>query len=100
MLDKITVGKFQNIPTPFYYYDLEVLHLTLSTIKKESLNSGYRIHYAVKANANPRILQIISSYGFGADCVSYNEIDAAIKAGFDPSEIVFQICITNRDILF
>jgi len=89
MIDKNTIGKFRNIPTPFYFYDLDVLNETLAAIKKESENSGYKIHYAVKANANPRILKIISSYGFGADCVSYNEIDAAIHAGFDPSEIVF-----------
>ncbi len=89
MIDKNTIEKFQNIATPFYYYDLDVLNDTLNAIKKESLNSGYKVHYAVKANANPRILKIISSYGFGADCVSYNEIDAALKAGFDPTEIVF-----------
>lgn len=89
MIDKKTVEKFSNLPTPFYYYDLEVLNATLGTLKKESQNSGYKVHYAVKANANQRILKLIASYGFGADCVSWNEIDAAIAAGFDPSEIVF-----------
>jgi diaminopimelate decarboxylase len=89
MINKDTISKFRNIPTPFYYYDLDVLNATLNAIKKEALKSGYKVHYAVKANANPRILRIISSFGFGADCVSYNEIDAALKAGFDPSEIVF-----------
>jgi diaminopimelate decarboxylase len=89
MIDRNKIEKFRDLPTPFYYYDLDVLNKTLTTLKKESDNSGYKIHYAVKANANPRILQIISSYGFGADCVSWNEIDAAIKAGFDPGDIVF-----------
>ena len=89
MIDKKTIEKFGNQPTPFYYYDLDVLNATLSTLKKESQNSGYKVHYAVKANANPRILKIIASYGFGADCVSWNEIAAAISAGFDPSEVVF-----------
>ena len=89
MIDKNTLEKFRDLPTPFYYYDLDILNSTLTTLKTESLNSGFKIHYAVKANANPRILKIISSYGFGADCVSWNEIDAAIAAGFNPSEIVF-----------
>jgi diaminopimelate decarboxylase len=89
MIDKNIIEKFGNLSTPFYYYDLDVLNSTLNIIKKESQNSGFKIHYAIKANANPRILKIISSYGFGADCVSWNEIDAAIKAGFNPSEIVF-----------
>jgi diaminopimelate decarboxylase len=89
MIDINTVQKFRDLPTPFYYYDLDVLNTTLNTIRKESQNSGYKVHYAIKANPNPRILKIIASYGFGADCVSWNEIDAAMKAGFDPSEIVF-----------
>ncbi|HPT21465.1 MAG TPA: diaminopimelate decarboxylase [Bacteroidales bacterium] len=91
--------KFRDLPTPFYYYDLDVLRSTLETLKKESDYSGYKAHYAVKANANPRILKIISSYGFGADCVSYNEIAASIAAGFDPSGIVFAgVGKTDKDI--
>lgn len=89
MIDKKIIEKFGNLPTPFYYYDLDVLNSTLNTLKKESRNSGFKIHYAVKANSNPRILKIISSFELGADCVSWNEIDAAMKAGFKPSEIVF-----------
>jgi diaminopimelate decarboxylase len=89
MITKSTLNKFREIPTPFYYYDLDILIPTLESIKKESENSGFKVHYAVKANANPRILKLIASYGLGADCVSWNEIDAAIKAGFNPSEIVF-----------
>jgi len=89
MINKNHIARFRKIHTPFYYYDLDVLKSTLTTLKKETKNSGYKVHYALKANANPRILNIISSSGFGADCVSWNEVDAAIKAGFDPSHIVF-----------
>jgi diaminopimelate decarboxylase len=89
MIDKITTGKLSKIPTPFYYYDLEVLRSTLDIVKKESAASGYKVHYAVKANFNPRILKLISSYGLGADCVSFNEIEAALNAGFSPADIVF-----------
>jgi len=99
MISKNTIAKFKNIPTPFYYYDLEVLKSTLEVVKKESEHSGYKVHYAVKANHNPRILKIISSYGLGADCVSWNEIAAAIDAGFNPSEIVFAgVGKTDREI--
>jgi len=99
MINKITTDKFRKIETPFYYYDLDLLRSTLDVVKKESENSGYKIHYAVKANSNPRILKIISSFGFGADCVSFNEIKAAIIAGFKPSEIVFAgVGKTDKDI--
>ena len=99
MFDNKTIEKFMKIETPFYYYDLDVLRSTLEVVKKESDNSGYKVHYAVKSNFNPRILKIISSYGFGADCVSFNEINAAIIAGFKPSEIVFAgVGKTDKDI--
>jgi len=89
MITRETIEKFRDLPTPFYYYDLDILKTTLDTLKKESLKTGYKIHYALKANPNHRILNLISSFGFGADCVSWNEIDAAIKAGINPAEIVF-----------
>ena len=92
--------KFRQIETPFYYYDLDVLRSTLEVVRKESKFSGFEVHYAVKANPNPRLLRIIASYGFGADCVSYNEIVAAIEAGFKPSEIVFAgVGKTDKEIL-
>lgn len=89
MINKTYLKKFREIETPFYFYDLDLLRSTLQTVKKESENSGYIVHYAMKANPNPRLLKIIASYGFGADCVSWNEIEAAIEAGFKPSGIVF-----------
>jgi diaminopimelate decarboxylase len=99
MINKKTIEKFGEIETPFYYYDLDVLRSTLDVVKKESDYSGFRVHYAVKANSNPRLLKIISSYGFGADCVSFNEIAASINAGFNPSEIVFAgVGKTDKDI--
>ncbi|MDR1343827.1 MAG: diaminopimelate decarboxylase [Tannerellaceae bacterium] len=81
--------KFKAIPTPFYYYDLDLLGKTLDVINKEAGGYDYRIHYAVKANANPRILSLIAGRDLGADCVSGGEIEAAIKAGFNPGDIVF-----------
>ncbi len=89
MIKRSIEKKFREIPTPFYYYDLDVLNETCRKVKEESEKSGFSIHYAVKANANPRILGIIASYGFGADCVSYNEIERAMECGFSPSDIVF-----------
>jgi len=80
----------KQLQTPFYYYDTQVLRATLQTIseEKEALG-GCEVHYAVKANANAKLLNIISSYGLGADCVSGGEIKAALQAGFPASKIVF-----------
>lgn len=84
------IGKFKPLETPFYYYDMELLQKTLDTIKAETGKYGcLHVHYAVKANANPRILSLIASNGLGADCVSGGEIQAALDAGFPADKIVF-----------
>ncbi len=84
------VEKLQSIQTPFYYYDSELLRQTLRDIHEEaSRHEGFVVHYAVKANANPKVLRIIREAGLGADCVSGGEIEASVKAGFPVSKIVF-----------
>lgn len=83
------VNKFRELETPFYYYDVNVLRDTLSCIKKEAGKYNFCVHYAVKANANHKVLSIIRENGFGADCVSGGEVRAAIKAGFPSDKIVF-----------
>lgn len=83
------IEKFK-VQTPFYYYDTRLLRETLKTIKEEAAkHEGFVVHYAVKANANPKLLKIISEAGLGADCVSGGEIEAATKAGFPSSGIVY-----------
>ena len=83
------IEKWGNITTPFYFYDTTLLKNTLEAIKKETDKYNFTQHYAIKANANPRILKLIASYGFGADCVSGGEVRAAIEAGFPADKVVF-----------
>lgn len=84
------VNKFRDLETPFYYYDVNVLRETLSCINKEAGKyNNFCVHYAVKANANHKVLTIIRESGLGADCVSGGEIRAAIKAGFPTNKIVY-----------
>ena len=84
------MDKFKGIETPFYYYDTELLRDTLRAINTEAGEyEGFCVHYAVKANANPKLLNVICQAGLGADCVSGGEIRAAVNAGFPSSKIVF-----------
>jgi len=83
------IDKLKALPTPFYYYDVKLLQDTLDMVKNEAGKYGYHAHYAVKANANPRILSIIAENGLGADCVSGGEVKAALDAGFPADKIVF-----------
>ncbi len=90
MKGQFPINKFSELETPFYYYDTNLLRDTLQSIKNESGKyNKFCVHYAVKANANPKVLSIIRESGLGADCVSGGEIKAAIKAGFPASKIVY-----------
>ena len=54
------IEKLQQIETPFYYYDAELLRKTLCSINEEARkHEGFTVHYAVKANANPKVLRLI-----------------------------------------
>jgi len=89
MFDTNTINRFQQLETPFYYYDLDVLRRTLTACRDASSKYGFHVHYAMKANFNPKVLDMIQSFGIGADCVSGNEVKAAIEYGFDKGNIVF-----------
>ena len=89
MFNEEIISKFNQIETPFYYYDLGLLKKTLDELIQESSKRNYKIHYALKANSNDRILKLISDAGLGADCVSGNEITKAVSTGFKNDEIVF-----------
>lgn len=82
--------RLAQIRTPFYYYDTNILQQTLDKINTEiSKHPNYFVHYAVKANANLKVLKIINQAGLGIDCVSGGEIEQALKAGFPANKIVF-----------
>ena len=90
LIEKKYILRFKGIQTPFYFYNIELLKETLQEIKREiSFHKNYLVHYAIKANANPKLLQLIAQAGFGADCVSGGEIQRALKTRFSPSKIVF-----------
>jgi diaminopimelate decarboxylase len=89
MFSTDTITRFKDLETPFYYYDMGLLRQTLEACKTASDKYGFHVHYAMKANFNPKVLQTIQSYGFGADCVSGNEVTKAIATGFDKNKVVF-----------
>lgn len=85
----INPQELQQHATPLYVYDLNLLRQTLQTAKTEAGKYNYQVHYALKANANAPVLAEMLQYGFGADCVSGNEVKAALKNGFGPKDVVF-----------
>lgn len=89
MLDINTIEKLDKIATPFYFYDIELLEKTVDFVARLAEKHNIKVHYAVKANVERRVLEYISSKGFGADCVSGNEVLHAHDCGFPADKIVY-----------
>ncbi|HEX8377219.1 MAG TPA: diaminopimelate decarboxylase, partial [Pedobacter sp.] len=100
MFHSDTLTRFQSIETPFYYYDLNLLQQTLSACKAAADKYDFHVHYAMKANFNDEVLKMVKAAGFGADCVSGNEVKKAIEVGFSPDKVVFAgVGKSDREII-
>lgn len=87
---KFPLDIFNKADTPCYYYDLSLLRRTLdAAMTAASAHANFRLHYAAKANVDPRVLHEIQARGFGADVVSGGELDAVCEAGFAPESVFF-----------
>ena len=89
MLDINTIERFDKIATPFYYYDMELFRKTVDHVAELACRHDIKVHYAIKANVERRLLEYISGKGFGADCVSGNEVLHAHSCGFPAEKIVY-----------
>lgn len=88
-MTRFPVAEFNDLSTPFYFYDLALLDRTLAEIARTSRDERFKVHYAMKANANPGILRRVQAAGLGVDAVSGGEIQAALDAGFKGAQIVY-----------
>ena len=89
MFNTNTLSRFNALETPFYYYDLNVLRDTLKACTEAAAPYNFHVHYALKANFNTMVLDMVQEFGIGADCVSGNEVKAAVEHHFDKGKIVF-----------
>ncbi len=89
MLSRRIKESLRGLPTPFYLYDMELLGTTLDAIRREADADGYKMHYAIKANNDERILRAVLERGFGIDCVSGNELRLIRRMGFPADSIVY-----------
>lgn len=98
-MTKFDIQSIKEHQTPLYYYDMSLLRDTLDEIRRCTAGRPIHVHYAIKANSNPEILKAISEAGFGADCVSGGEIEAALQSGFKASDIFYAgVGKTDREI--
>ena len=90
MLDINTIEQLEKIATPFYYYDMDLFRNTVDHVAELARKHDLKVHYAVKANVERRLLEYISCKGFGADCVSGNEV-LVLNGSFDTEDDVWTL---------
>ena len=85
MLDKI----LKEFSSPFYLYDEDKIKGKINFLNDLELEFTRKFNFAVKANPNLAILNLIHRCGFGAEVVSAGELFKSLKAGFEPEDIIF-----------
>ena len=88
MFNSKLIQRFNKLNTPFYFYDIDLLDKTILSLKK-SLDLNYNIYYAIKANNNTKIIELIKNHNLGIDAVSGEEINKSLKCKINPKKIVF-----------
>jgi len=74
--------------TPFYAYDRRLLDERVALLRR-TLPPAIELHYAVKANPMPAVVQHLARQVNGLDVASLGELRVALDAGMDPAEISF-----------
>ena len=85
--------------TPVYIYSAGLVRGACAALDAAFDGYPHAIHYALKANSTLAILRLLRGLGTGADANSGGEIEAALRAGFEPPQIVFTGVGKTRDEL-
>ena len=87
--------------TPAYCYSYSKLKENINNFKENFKSFSPLICFSVKSNTNLNIIKEIKKFGLGADVVSKGELMLALKAGVNPSKIVFSgVGKTSEEISF
>lgn len=78
-----------HLGTPLHVYSASAIEQRIHQLRDALQGKNALICYAVKANANRAILQLIAAAGLGADIVSSGELQRSVRAGIPPNRIVF-----------
>ncbi len=74
---------------PVYVYDADQIRSNYEQFVAALDVKKLKIHYACKALNNKAILKLFKGMGAGLDCVSIEEVQLGLRAGFTPDEILF-----------
>ena len=77
------------IGTPAYVYSAQSIRAAWHELDAALADYPHAIHYALKANSSLAVVRLLRELGAGADANSVGEIEVALRAGFEPSRIIF-----------
>ena len=77
------------VGTPTYVYSTRAIRGNYRAYKQALAEVPHQIHYAVKANSSLAVLALLASEGAGFDIVSGGELYRVLRAGGDPSNVVY-----------
>jgi diaminopimelate decarboxylase len=89
----------ERVGTPAYVYSARSLRQAYRNIDEAFTGYPHAIHYALKANSTLALVRLLRSLGSKADVNSGGELAVALRAGFDPKDIVFTGVGKTRDEL-
>ncbi|QTL36601.1 diaminopimelate decarboxylase [Pseudoalteromonas viridis] len=91
----------ENYGTPCYVYSRKTLERHYHAFTDAAQGHPHLVCYAVKANSNLAVLNVLARLGAGFDIVSQGELARVLKAGGDPAKIVFSgVAKTAQEIAF
>ena len=89
MTHKELLAAAEQFEAPLYVYDLQRIEGQYHQLLEAFSAMDTRFFYACKALSNLNILRYICRLGMGLDCVSLNEVQLGLRAGFKPENIIF-----------
>jgi diaminopimelate decarboxylase len=75
--------------TPAYVYSAPLIREAWAALDTAFAGVPHALHYALKANSTLAVLRVLRALGSRADANSVGEIEVALRAGFEPSDLVF-----------
>ena len=75
--------------TPLYVYDAAVMERQYRRITAAFTYPKLHIHYACKALTNQAVMKLFHRWGAGLDCVSIQEVQLGLRAGYEPANILY-----------
>ena len=82
--------------TPCYVYSRAAMEAAFAQYQQALAGSDHLVCYAVKANSNLAVLDVLARRGAGFDIVSVGELERVIAAGGDPGKVVFSGVVKQR----